>query len=331
MIDLLPDAPDPANDIPSEFNRKAAALVLAQKAMVPQLNSAIGNLNSIAAGGAYSIPFTFSTSGAGNGGKLTWPGYSGSIYFDTTDSRGVNVTSLLGALLTSSSSAIKGSLRICKMTDPGSWILLDITGYTQFALYGTATTIFVGSVGSIVPGDPIMVFLQRTGDKGDTGPMSTFPTLIVRDQQASGVAGLALSSGAWSTRRFNTANINTISGASLGTAGANKITLPAGTYIGDISAEAVATQAGLFKHQIRLYNQTDAGLTDAGTSEYQNINATNSHFIGTRSVMHTYFAITGPKDFTIDHYSSLTASGGYATSAPGSAEIYAEARFIKVA
>ena len=40
-IDLLPDAPDPANDTPQAFSQKAAAMVLAQKAMVPQINAEI--------------------------------------------------------------------------------------------------------------------------------------------------------------------------------------------------------------------------------------------------------------------------------------------------
>jgi len=39
MIDELPDGPDPAIDPPQVFSQKAAAMVLAQKKMVPQMNA----------------------------------------------------------------------------------------------------------------------------------------------------------------------------------------------------------------------------------------------------------------------------------------------------
>lgn len=38
VIDELPAAPDPASDKPQDFSQKAAAMVLGQKALVPQLN-----------------------------------------------------------------------------------------------------------------------------------------------------------------------------------------------------------------------------------------------------------------------------------------------------
>lgn len=48
-IDELPNSPDPAVDPPAVFSAKAAASVLAQKTMVPQLNTAIAGINAASA------------------------------------------------------------------------------------------------------------------------------------------------------------------------------------------------------------------------------------------------------------------------------------------
>lgn len=48
FITELPDAPDPASDSADEFSDKAAATVLAQKNMVPELNTFIGQANATA-------------------------------------------------------------------------------------------------------------------------------------------------------------------------------------------------------------------------------------------------------------------------------------------
>ncbi len=47
-ISTLPTAPDPATMTPAEFSTAAAAYVLAQKAMVPQLNTWAGQTNTVA-------------------------------------------------------------------------------------------------------------------------------------------------------------------------------------------------------------------------------------------------------------------------------------------
>jgi len=48
QIDTLPAAPDPAADTPQEFSQKAAAMVLAQKSMIPQLNNFASQANVLA-------------------------------------------------------------------------------------------------------------------------------------------------------------------------------------------------------------------------------------------------------------------------------------------
>jgi hypothetical protein len=47
-IDELPAAPDPATDTPTLFSQKAAAMVLAQKGMIPQMNAFGAQANALA-------------------------------------------------------------------------------------------------------------------------------------------------------------------------------------------------------------------------------------------------------------------------------------------
>jgi len=47
-IDELPAAPDPATDTPALFSQKAAAMVLAQKGMIPQMNAFGAQANALA-------------------------------------------------------------------------------------------------------------------------------------------------------------------------------------------------------------------------------------------------------------------------------------------
>lgn len=189
MIDQLPDAPDPANDIPTVFSQKAAAMVLAQRTMVPQINNTVANLNSLAAGGAYSIQYTFvaSTSpiGFSTGGKLALEDGKNAtttarVFIDTKDVSGTLVTALLNDF-NSSSSTVRGALRLQKIGDPTKWARFNVTGFVLQAggLYGWANVVPMDSSSSspFADGDSVMMFFQRTGDKGDPGPNSAISLL----------------------------------------------------------------------------------------------------------------------------------------------------------
>jgi hypothetical protein len=336
--------PNRTQDQPT-FDANMAAFFSALPTFGQQVNATAANLNSVAAGGAYAIPFRVSTQaniGGPSGGNIACESTAASLaaaaslYVDPYDARSLAVRQILDDMYYSgvnTNPTNKGYVKLTKSGDPTSWITFRISNWNFTGTYGILSVSCTGysSVNPFVIGDVVVASFQRNGDKGDTGPLNTLPYFIVRDQRANGVAGQLVNSGTWTTRVFNTSIANGISGASLGTAGANIITLPAGTYLIDASAEAVATQAGVFKHQIRLSNLTAGTVHDVGTSEYQNINVTNTHFIGTRSIMRTFLTVTGATNITFDHYSSLSATGGYAVSGSGSvSEVYAEARFIKM-
>jgi len=148
------------------------------------------------------------------------------------------------------------------------------------------------------------------------------PYIYVRDEKPSGTVGGGASNTSWNFRTLNATKANTIAGASMG---GGQITLPAGTYEYDGSAPANRAD----RHQVRLYNVTDATVVDVGTSECTDygLNATS------RSVLRGTLTISATKIFELQHY--LNAGGQtYSLGMPvssGSVEVYTEIRFRKIA
>lgn len=77
----------------------------------------------------------------------------------------------------------------------------------------------------------------------------THPRLHVRDEKADTTQGGTFTSGAWRTRTLNTVKTNEIAGASLAS---NQITLPPGTYWGEIWAAGYLVN----HHNARLQDTT---------------------------------------------------------------------------
>ena len=181
MIDELPAAPDPAVDSPTEFSAKAAAFVLAQRALPGQINGAIaeiealaGRVDSYAAGGAYALPYIFDTATADadpGAGKLRLSSATQNaatvMRVDVT-AGGQDFTTLLDSF-SASSSAVKGAFRLVKQGDPSKWMTFNMTaraapsGYRNFTVVCTDSS----SASPFANGDPLMLFFQRSGDKGE--------------------------------------------------------------------------------------------------------------------------------------------------------------------
>jgi hypothetical protein len=122
VISTLPENPDPAIDAPSVFSLKAAASVLAQKAMVPELNAWTVQVNALAL--ALNLNSTNDTSASSNTlgvgaktftvstGKSFQPGMY-LVFADTaapsTNSMLVQVTSYSGSTLVVNSISYSGS------------------------------------------------------------------------------------------------------------------------------------------------------------------------------------------------------------------------------
>lgn len=176
MIDELPEGPDPANDTPQSFSQKAAAMVLAQRAMVPQINQAIGSMNMLQAGGAYALPYTFDTATADADpgvGKLRLSSATQSaatvMRLDLT-AGGQDYTTLIDTM-DGSTSVIKGSIRLVKQGDLSKWMTFDVTARAAPSGYRNLTVVCTdsSSTSPFAAGDALMLFFQRNGDRGQPG------------------------------------------------------------------------------------------------------------------------------------------------------------------
>jgi hypothetical protein len=189
----MPDAPDPATDLPAVFNQKAAAWVLAQKALPGQINAAVGNLNALLAGGAYALPYVFdtTTTDADPGvGKLrlssTTQNAATVLRLDTT-AGGADISSMLDTF-DASTSGVKGSFKIVKAADLSKFLTFDIaaraapTGYRNFTVTNTGGS----SANPFVNGDAVLVFFQRNGDAGiGTGTFALLSSATVSSAVAN--------------------------------------------------------------------------------------------------------------------------------------------------
>lgn len=159
------------------FDLAMAGMMVDLPVWAAQVNATAAALNSIAAGGAYAIPYVFSTTttdadpGAGflRLGNAT-QNASTVMRLDLTSSAGTDYTAVLDTF-DDSTSAIKGHLRLVKMGDPSKWLSFSITTLASPAGYRNLTVASTGgSVASpFANGDSVMLFFQRNGDKGDTG------------------------------------------------------------------------------------------------------------------------------------------------------------------
>jgi len=285
------------------FDAAMAYLMTNLPAWGSQANALAANLNRIAAGGAYAIPYTFSDAGsvmAGGSGYVAVNDYTAqstatSIYTSATDSAGMLVK--LGfddIFYVGATSAVKGYIKLTKLGDPSKWIRFRVTGYAWSGSYGQFSVAVAGtsSTNPLAPSDPVIMDCQRTGDKGDSGALTGI--MHVRDQQASGTSGGTSPAAGAVTRTLNTVVRNTISGASLAS---NQVSLPAGTYRILASAPAMNVQ----NHSLRLIDASDSSIIAYGTTEY----AVGS--VQTRSLIALEVVFAASKTIYLQHYTAASA------------------------
>lgn len=292
---------------------------------VNEVNALQANLNSIAAGGAYAIPYLFSTdsSNIGKGGYFTFPSpnTTANLYLDSFDARGASVSAALVAIM-NSTSAIKAQIKVTALGDPSRFFVREITFYANNGTYGSSSSNGVsGSASSLAEGEEVIVQIQRTGDKGDTGAAAINPAAKFSDRKSSGASGGTNVVGE-QVRTLNTTDYNTL-GATLS---GNQVTLPAGTY--DITGRAPAHNVGY--HRATLYNVSDSAVVLIGSSEYSAPTAsvqTSSEFSGR-------LVLASAKTFSVRHYTSQvtnTTGLGNAVSGSGLNETFTELNITKVA
>lgn len=284
-ISLLPTSPNRGMS-PDVFTPTMDAWIAALPQFVTDANALAANLNSIAAGGAYSLAYKwgvsvnvsvgFSAGGnaafadGGSNNNVVAPASAVALYLDTKDASGASTYALLPSLTSGNTSATKGYLRLVKLGDPSKWARFTITGFNQnSALYNSFTISFIDSSSTtpFVAGDTVLLFFQRTGDKGDAGSLTQ--VIHIRESEATGVQGGSAPANGTTVRVLNSTVKNTITGASLS---ANQVTLPAGTY--RFTASAPAYNVG--SHRVDLYNASGPTLLQNGTIEYSSGSQTRS-------------------------------------------------------
>jgi hypothetical protein len=142
----------------------------------------------------------------------------------------------------------------------------------------------------------------------------------VVDEKTSGTAGGSSSATTWHTRDLNTVRTNTIDGASLS---ANRITLPAGSYI--IYGRAPSYNSNATRAQV--YNVTDANTLLMGRSRYNGTTAS----VTLDADIFASFTLGAQKTLELRHYTQSAKSGdGLGQTTSLGAEIYSEVIIWKI-
>lgn len=181
-IRTLPTAPRRTDD-PDTFIANTDAWLTAIPGWTDDVNATAGLLSSIAAGGAYALPYTFSNNSVSNGVANVVAFFPNgataaaatSVQVDMTTA-GQGVTSLIQSMVTSTS-VVKGTIRLVKAGDTSKWATFNVTSYTQSSgTYGTfgVTPVAQSSASPFAANDSLVLQFQRTGDKGDMPPTTQF-------------------------------------------------------------------------------------------------------------------------------------------------------------
>lgn len=318
MVIFTPPPPTPQRGDRSTFSSRVDAFLtwLITK-FIPELIGLQSNLTSVAAGGAYAIPYIWG--GGINAGQADSQSVTNVLGITNVNSAGQSVLPLLQQF-DASSSAVKGQIRIVAASDSSRWLVFNVTSRSDSGSFQIVRGGVVQATGNnpFIVNELVLLYFQRTGDKGENGPIQA-PTLYVREERASGTASATpLVAGTLVKRSLNAVKINTISSA---TVASDVVTLPAGTYEYDGTAPAV--QVGV--HKAALVNTSD-NITDYGTVVAANVGTA----VANQSVLRGTFTITSTKNFELRHIGNSSGSGGTPGSF-GSTEVYAEIRFKKVA
>ena len=142
---------------------------------------------------------------------------------------------------------------------------------------------------------------------------------IICDQKTSTTTGGTFTSGAWRTRDLNTELADADGIVSISS---NQFTLGAGSYF----IEAFAPAYEVVRHQLRIYNATDAASVQVGQGAYSSTASLDIAYVSGR------VTITGSKAFEIQHQCNTSRSGvGYGYHINYNEEIFTVVNIFKEA
>lgn len=178
----------------TDFDAAVAARIAWDSTNVTELTAFQAALTSIAAGTAFAIPYTFSTTttdsdpGAGFL-RLSSATQNAStvIRADLAGADGSTWTSVIDTF-DDSTSTIKGQILLVKLGDATKWLAFNVTALASPSGYKNLTVANVASstASPFANNDSLVMKFTRNGDKGDTGPTGTaFKPVMVANKYYS--------------------------------------------------------------------------------------------------------------------------------------------------
>ena len=212
-------------------------------------------------------------------------------------------------------------------TASGTTLTRSVTKSTNsdsaISLSGTAEVFITARAQDLLQFDAAMSLTsaQKKQGRENIGASVGIPDVIIEEQQTSGTAAGASTTGSYATRVLNTLVRNVDTMASLSS---NQFTLGAGTYYVSWSSPAFAVDG--FKS--RLQNITDGSTAAYGTSEYSE-NATPK--AATRSVGSIVVTIAGSKAFAIQQQNAIVKTvNGLGVASSFGTEVYTRVEITKL-
>ena len=189
------------------FNAEMNASLVAQKAMVPEINAQIALLNAGSGMGAYAIAYTFSTTTTdadpGNGNlrlNQATQNTATVIRADLLDSAGATQTPVLDTF-DDTAGAIKGYIRLVKTSDSTKWLVFSVSAVATPSGYRNITVANIGSSAASPFADTDAIMLYFT-------PLNVVNN-SVGDHEVSVHTGNGYGSTNTKIRRFTTTLVST--------------------------------------------------------------------------------------------------------------------------
>ncbi|WP_114968550.1 hypothetical protein [Rhodoferax ferrireducens] len=180
---LTPPPTAPTTADPTTFAARADARIAWESVNVAELEAFQAALTSIAAGTAFAIPYTFSTTTTDadpGAGYLrldnATQNLATTIRADLAGADGSTWTDVLN-LIDDSTSAIKGFVMLQKLGDATKWLLFSVSALALPSGYKNIMVAVVASSAAspFANGDSLIFKFTRNGDKGDAGAAATLP------------------------------------------------------------------------------------------------------------------------------------------------------------
>ena len=277
-----------------------------ENGLAAEMMDMVSQIGAIAAGGAYAIPYVFDTSTVdGDPGpsklRLSHIPHNASTFIrlDLT-SGGQDYTTLIDTF-DDSTSAVKGSIRLVKQGDITKWMTFNLTAMASPSGYRNLSVVCTDSSAAspFSNGDPLMLFFQRNGDKGQdaVGSLQLLGSATVGAAVAQ-IDFLNIFSAAYDKYVIELQNITPAAAAALRMRLAVAGAVDTSSSYNLLASMGGASAAG---SAIDLYQET--GTFSTMTVEVRNANSSGFTSVGAQGSYNRTVAPIGP--------TAIVAEGGY--------------------